>query len=200
VLWRCWLGGRKGIRPVKTRVVGYWHGYLSGLRCRLACNPADATASLPLTVSCFSKIQIGFTFLVLAHPGSPGKRAIKQVCVCVMSLHHCCYYAYKLQLLINIALLIVCWVLISCYFIICCAFSEVPSVVWHCCLGARKSNRPVKIEWWGVGVVLCIWSSWCHCFPKPHHLLPHLNPDLLYLSGTGLLRLSWKRGRWTGVV
>ena len=24
---------------------------------------------LPLTVSCFSKIQIGFTFLELAHPG-----------------------------------------------------------------------------------------------------------------------------------
>ena len=38
---------------------------------------------LPLTVSCFSKIQIGFTFLVPAHPGSPGQRAIKQVCVCV---------------------------------------------------------------------------------------------------------------------
>jgi len=32
---------------------------------------------------CFSKIQIGFTSLVLAHPGSPGQRAIKQVCVCV---------------------------------------------------------------------------------------------------------------------
>ena len=38
---------------------------------------------LPLTVSCFSKIQIGFFFLVLAHPGSPGKRAVKLVCVCV---------------------------------------------------------------------------------------------------------------------
>jgi len=38
---------------------------------------------LQLTVSCFSKIQIGFTFLVLAHPGSPGQRAVKQVCVCV---------------------------------------------------------------------------------------------------------------------
>jgi len=37
---------------------------------------------LPHTVSCFSKIQIGFTFLVPAHPGSPGKRAIKRVCVC----------------------------------------------------------------------------------------------------------------------
>ena len=41
---------------------------------------------LPLTVSCFSKIQIGFTFLVLAHPGSPGQRAVKQVCVCVCGL------------------------------------------------------------------------------------------------------------------
>ena len=30
---------------------------------------------LPLTVSCFSKIQIVFTFLVPAHPGSPGQRA-----------------------------------------------------------------------------------------------------------------------------
>ena len=38
---------------------------------------------LPLTVSCFSKIQIGLTFLVPAHPGSPGKRAVKRVCVCV---------------------------------------------------------------------------------------------------------------------
>jgi len=38
---------------------------------------------LPLTVSCYSKIQIGFTFLVPAHPGSPGQRAVKWVCVCV---------------------------------------------------------------------------------------------------------------------
>jgi len=38
---------------------------------------------LPLTVSCLSKIQIGSTFLVLAHLGSPGKRAVKRMCVCV---------------------------------------------------------------------------------------------------------------------
>ena len=37
---------------------------------------------LPLTVSCFSKIQIGFTFLVPAHLGSPGQRAVKQVMFC----------------------------------------------------------------------------------------------------------------------
>ena len=39
--------------------------------------------SLPLTVSCFSIIQIGCTFLVPDNPGSPGKRAVKRVCVCV---------------------------------------------------------------------------------------------------------------------
>ena len=39
---------------------------------------------LPLAVSCFSKVQIGFTFLVPAHPGSPGQRAVKRVCVCVL--------------------------------------------------------------------------------------------------------------------
>jgi len=38
---------------------------------------------LPLTVSCFTRIQIGFTSLVPAHPGSPGQRAVKRVCVCV---------------------------------------------------------------------------------------------------------------------
>ena len=42
---------------------------------------------LPLTVSCFSIIQIDFTFLVPAHPGSPGQRAVERVfvhaCVCV---------------------------------------------------------------------------------------------------------------------
>ena len=42
---------------------------------------------LPLTVSCFRKIQIGFTFLVPAHLGSPGKRAVKRVCVCVLGTY-----------------------------------------------------------------------------------------------------------------
>ena len=41
---------------------------------------------LPLTVSCFSKFQIGFTFLVPAHPGSPGERAVKRTGVVVVVL------------------------------------------------------------------------------------------------------------------
>ena len=36
-----------------------------------------------VSVSSFSRIQIVFTFLVPAQLGSPGKRAIKRVCVCV---------------------------------------------------------------------------------------------------------------------
>jgi len=44
---------------------------------------------LPLTVSCFTKILIGFSFLVPAHPGSPGKRAIKQVYVCSIIYSSC---------------------------------------------------------------------------------------------------------------
>ena len=65
VLWCCWLGGRKGIRPVKTERWG------AGM---VICLERDADLHmaqlmpLPLTVSCFSKIQIGFTFLVPAHP------------------------------------------------------------------------------------------------------------------------------------
>jgi len=38
---------------------------------------------LPFTVSCSSKIQTGLTFLVPAHPGCPGQRVVKRVCVCV---------------------------------------------------------------------------------------------------------------------
>ena len=44
---------------------------------------------LPLTVSCFSKIQIGFTFLVPAHPGGLGQRAIKRgMYVCMLAKFH----------------------------------------------------------------------------------------------------------------
>ena len=45
VLWCCWLGSGKGIWPVKNWAVGCWNGYLSGVRCRLAYDPAGATAT-----------------------------------------------------------------------------------------------------------------------------------------------------------
>ena len=49
---------------------------------------------LPLTVSFFSEIQIGFTFLVLAHPGSSGQRAIKRMCACACVYVSVCVYVH----------------------------------------------------------------------------------------------------------
>jgi len=79
VLWRCWLGGRKGIQPVE-KLSGGGAGIVICLEWGADLHMAQLMP-LPLTVSCFSKIQIGFTFLVPAHLGSPGQRAIKRVCL-----------------------------------------------------------------------------------------------------------------------
>ena len=80
VLWCCWLGSRKGIRPVKTE---WWGAGVVICLERGADLHMAQLMPLPLTVSCFSKIRLGFTFLVPAHLGSPGQRAVKRVCVCV---------------------------------------------------------------------------------------------------------------------
>ena len=68
---------------------------------------------LLLTVSCISKIQISFTFLVPADLGSPGKMAVKWgcVCVCVVSLcwlhnHFCCMFCFILLISIVIVLVL----------------------------------------------------------------------------------------------
>ena len=62
-------------------MVGYWRGCLTGASCRLAYGSADATATL-----CFSKIQIGFTYLVPANSVNqvvPNKGPLNaHVCVC----------------------------------------------------------------------------------------------------------------------
>jgi len=77
------LGGRKGIWLVKTEWWGA--GVVVCLEQGADLHMAKLTP-LPLIVSCFRKIQIGFTFLVPAHLGSPGQRAVKWVCVCVCVL------------------------------------------------------------------------------------------------------------------
>ena len=87
IKWYYLCSGRKGIRPVKTELWG---------ACVVICLERGADLHmaqlmpLPLTVSCFSKIQIGFTFLVPAHPGSPGHGAVKRVCVCVCVWYYLC--------------------------------------------------------------------------------------------------------------
>jgi len=76
------LVGRQEGHPACKKLSG---GVLAWLFCleRGADLHMAQQMPLPLTVSCFSKIQIGFTFLVPVHPGSPGNSAVKRVCVCV---------------------------------------------------------------------------------------------------------------------
>jgi len=82
--------------------------------------------ALPLTVSCFSKIQIGFTFLVPAHLGSPGQTAVKRVCaVCVLMI----------SLIAQLAKVTRCVKSFVCL----CAVTLTS-------LGVRRSTRPLKSE------------------------------------------------------
>jgi len=63
---------------------------------------------LPLTVSCFSKIQIGFTFLVPAHLGSLGKRAVKRVCVRACVCVCVCVCSVRIKCILRLANIGVC--------------------------------------------------------------------------------------------
>ena len=138
---------------------------------------------LPLTVSCFSKLQTGFTFLVPAHPGSPGKRAIKRVCVCVCLTNHreaaslwlvipkqdvrnhqwrvvCCNVEY-----LNFGMHNLCQSNVKVIFQWpSCDYPYsggvgLPSVLWRCWLGGRKGIRLVKHLSSGVLAWLSVWSE-----------------------------------------
>ena len=81
VLWCCWLGSRKGIRPVKTE----WWGVDLVICLEWGADWHMAQPMpLPHTVSFFSKIQIVFTLLVLADPGSARQRDVKCARMSVM--------------------------------------------------------------------------------------------------------------------
>ena len=360
MLWRCWLGSRKGIRPVKTE---WWGAGVVIYLERGADLHIVQLIPLPLTVSCFSKIQIGFTFLVSAYPGSPRQRAIKRVCVCVcvcigqsttgpslipqlgvvvmveggillkqsllvdIRQSDCCIasvipnlwspfwlqscalesvlifcptedvrlswmggWSSSTDRLVEVKLWLVCngcadkvkwttkqsWNLrenswgfgstgsevdgfhvfsgkfvymtykqtsmlwkkkkdnvfgefmeeLSLWdmaeknnafclksllsyaestFVFRQSYPDItPSVLWYCWLGVRKSIWPVKIDWCGVCVVICLeWGAYGYAYAyasadataisEPHHLFPLLNPDWFYLSRTSLHRSSWKR-------
>jgi len=75
VLWCCWLGGTKGIWPVKNWLVWCWHGILLEWGADLHITQLLA---LPLTISALVNPhwfhQNGSAFLVPAYPGCPGKK------------------------------------------------------------------------------------------------------------------------------
>jgi len=139
VLWRYWLGCRKGMWPLKTEQWG------AGM---VICLERDADLQkaqvmpLPLTVSCFSKIQIGFTFLVLAHLSSPGQRAVKRMCVCV-----CCVFSMcpekgpEIQQIFSR----------KCFYCFQACFLRISHIVWSA--SGRRSVLYKKTSWTDGGVI-----------------------------------------------
>jgi len=81
-----------------------------------------------------------------------------------------------------------------------------PSVLWRCWLGGRKGIRPVKTEWWGTGMVICLQRGANDLYIvqlmplPPHHTLLQWNPEGFNLSGAGIPSLSWKKGCQMDVV
>ena len=147
---------------------------------------------LPLTISCSCKIQIGFTFRVPAYLGSPGKRAVKRVCVLFLAVSRLSRVAYGS------------FMALSPFFLFLFAFSFFFSSFLQCfdtvgwvsgrASGLYKLSDGVLV-WssvWSKVQIVCIW-------PFLNSIISW-NPDWFYLSGTGLPRLSWKGGRYTGVV
>ena len=81
VLWRCWLSGGKGIRLVKKQ---WWGGGVLICLKRGADLHLARLMPLPLTVSCYSEIQIGFWYRLTRVV--PDKGSLNGVCVCISFL------------------------------------------------------------------------------------------------------------------
>jgi len=83
VLWCCWLGGRKSIRPVKTE---WWGAGMVQMICIWSswchCHPViSCWYHWHPIVSCFIKMWIGLTLLVPVYQACPGKEVVKWVSV-----------------------------------------------------------------------------------------------------------------------
>ena len=123
---------------------------------------------LPLTVSCFSKIQIGFTFLVPAHPGSPGKRAVKRVCVCVWH----CQHTMQSTVYVSVVCLSIClsqhgltaahWLLQFC----CCGPSHYETSISYCTVHSSTVGTGGQCHLVSVCRKLNIHLFHLHCTPK----------------------------------
>jgi len=106
-----------------------------------------------LTVSCFSKIQFGFTFLLPAHSGSPGQRAVKRVCVWG-GMFKCCSLNY---------FVVYCYHFVV-YCSLCCysAFSPLTLLEGHPACKKQSGGVLAWLSAWSA-VQTCIRPSWCHC-------------------------------------
>ena len=88
VLWRWWLGGRKGIQPVKNRVVGCWHGFVCS-EMQTCIRPSWCHCHSLYLASVKSRLLLPFWYWLTRVV--PEKGPLNGcVCMCIIRLH---YYA-----------------------------------------------------------------------------------------------------------
>ena len=135
---------------------------------------------LPLTVSCFSKIQIGFTFLVPAHLGRPGKRAVK--CVCVRACVRAC-------------------VRVSVWECVCNSTSFSFTILTHMHSAKSRTKRHTKntlkevisLQIWAFIRLTQIVSFWaCRCMLTHHEHGTGFRPSCSYCCRPLLFTVNWK--------
>ena len=178
VLWRCWLGGRKGIRSVKNKS--------GGLLAWLSVWSEVQTCMWPSWCHCHSlslasvKSRLVLPFWYWFTRVVPEKGPLN-ACVCSLSDVSwiiCISAAAVFALVVDKTVSVFKAVRgggMKCVFVVVWVFVVVvwgclPSVLWHCWLGGRKGIRPVKnlssevLAWLSVRseVQTCIWPSWYH--------------------------------------
>jgi len=140
VLWHCWLGVRKSIRPIENSVMAY-----SMVNC-LECGANDLhmvqLMPLPPIISCFSKIQNGQRFWCRLTQVVLKKRPLNvRVCVCVCARVCACV---KHTFAFSVFTLLVGW------------------QEGHLACKILSGGVLAWLSVWGK-VEICIWPIWCHC-------------------------------------
>ena len=142
MIWHCWLGDRKGIRPVNNWMLVCWWWRFDWTYARLIASVVSTTSIILSS----NKIQ-NRDILILANPIPPGKMAIK---------------IERKRLSLSVAVLY-CWDLWTCHAVVVsqyCDDQSTESLNRECCLTALAAVRQAK--WFQVWVSHCaIWfATW----------------------------------------
>jgi len=157
VLWRCWLGSRRAYKKLGG-VLGWGGGAVICLEQGADSHMAQLMP-MPLTVSCFSKIQIGFTFLVAAVCVclyiSTHRVSLWPACNCVPNSHVCLVmsmyrWRHNRQSMVQLCVYNVRWLdsfkWLLCvnmqFWVSCCFFRAIPTLLLTVLLNSCQVNLP----------------------------------------------------------
>ena len=168
VLWRCWLGSRKGIQPVKQLSGGLlaWLSVWSEVQTYI--QPSWCHCHSLSLASVKSGLVLPFWYrLTWVVP----EKGPLNVCVCYLltpqwpSVCYTWWCSGHLTRLWGLKLMLMNQQMSI----------PLPSVIWLCWFGFWQSIQPVKIDWWVVGVMCRLFAygpASATAIQKPHRLLP----------------------------